>query len=767
MKQKLKKQKINVVFNYSSIEITKPMENLLNRGLNFCITPLKLDITQILSEFRRFERTMVWKEFFFENENGQEVKNNIFKSKKTNMPKDHKTPKGLKDCLTAIKSELMDPKNRYPVKQNIPKEEIEALKLLIKMQREHKIIIKPADKGAGITIVDFKDYVTACENHLSEKASCGTPYYEEVHASMLLYAKAKILKTVLKGYTNGNLTEEEFKAMSPKEAHPSKFYATMKVHKDHETGEIPPIRPIVSSSGALTENIALFVEHHIKEAGRSHEAYIQDTPDFLRQLQQVHLEEEDMLVVIDVKALYTNIPPAEAVKSVQDALNERTDQTVTTDFIIELLKIILKYNLFEFSESIYKQIIGVAMGTRPAPSIANIFMARNVDNKVWEIAKLLKGGTLKFMKRFLDDIFMVFKGSEQSLHAFIDELNNIHPYIKFTMSHTTTKSELSCDCNPQESIPFLDTLCSIKEGKISTNLYKKPTDKNQYLLTNSCHPKEQVENIPLSCATRINRICSEPSERDSQFQLLKEMLMDRSYNPSLIDAAIAKARAVPREVALRRVSRPTDSNRPVFVVSFYPQLPSIPKIVQKHWRSMVHRDQYLEQVFNEPPIVAYKRNRNIKDNLVKAKIQKLNIRPKRILRGMKKCGKCVVCPYIKEGRSIKSEKFTWSINKEVNCKTTNVVYLIECNKENCQKRYIGETEREFKIRISEHLGYARNKMENITTGNHFNLPGHSEKNMTFTIIEQVKQADTFYRKEREEYHINKFNTFYQGLNKKP
>ena len=58
-------------------------------------------------------------------------------------------------------------------------------------------------------------------------------------------------------------------------------------------------------------------------------------------------------------------------------------------------------------------------------------------------------------------------------------------------------------------------------------------------------------------------------------------------------------------------------------------------------------------------------------------------------------------------------------------------------------------------------------MENITTGNHFNLPGHSEKNMLFTIIEQVKQNDTFYRKEREEYHINKFNTFYQGLNKKP
>lgn len=41
------------------------MIKVLNRGLKFAITPLKLDITQILTDFRRFERTMVWKAFWF------------------------------------------------------------------------------------------------------------------------------------------------------------------------------------------------------------------------------------------------------------------------------------------------------------------------------------------------------------------------------------------------------------------------------------------------------------------------------------------------------------------------------------------------------------------------------------------------------------------------------------------------------------------------------------------------------------------------------
>ena len=50
----LKRQDISVVFNESSIILTKPMETLLNRGLKFTILPLKLDITQTLVEFRKF-----------------------------------------------------------------------------------------------------------------------------------------------------------------------------------------------------------------------------------------------------------------------------------------------------------------------------------------------------------------------------------------------------------------------------------------------------------------------------------------------------------------------------------------------------------------------------------------------------------------------------------------------------------------------------------------------------------------------------------------
>ena len=68
LKTSIKKQSKNVVFNYSTIQLSQAMERVLNKGLKFVITPLKLDITQVLTDFRRFERTMIWKEFWFGKE---------------------------------------------------------------------------------------------------------------------------------------------------------------------------------------------------------------------------------------------------------------------------------------------------------------------------------------------------------------------------------------------------------------------------------------------------------------------------------------------------------------------------------------------------------------------------------------------------------------------------------------------------------------------------------------------------------------------------
>ena len=72
---------------------------------------------------------------------------------------------------------------------------------------------------------------------------------------------------------------------------------------------------------------------------------------------------------------------------------------------------------------------GTAMGTRMAPSYANLFLAK------------FETDALKHAPhqphtwwRFIDDIFMIWTHTEDDLHAFISYLNSRHPTIKFTSS---------------------------------------------------------------------------------------------------------------------------------------------------------------------------------------------------------------------------------------------------------------------------------------------------------------------------------------------
>ena len=207
----------------------------------------------------------------------------------------------------------------------------------------------------------------------------------------------------------------------------------------------------------------------------------------------------------------------------------------------------------------------------------------------------------------------------------MDEINSIHPTLKFTMSHTAVDSESDenkCECQVQKSIPFLDISCSIENGKIKTDLYRKETDRNQYLLTDSCHPIGCTKNIPYSLGLRIVRSCTFPDDRYKRLLELKALLLDRDYPDRLIDSAINRARAVPREKALRTVIRKKQKihQRPVFSVKFDPRLPSISNLQAKHWRSMTSQDQYMKEVFPEPPLTAFRRQKNIRDLLIRAKV---------------------------------------------------------------------------------------------------------------------------------------------------
>ena len=121
-------------------------------------------------------------------------------------------------------------------------------------------------------------------------------------------------------------------------------------------------------------------------------------------------------------------------------------------------------------------------------------------------------------------------------------VNAIDPRIQFTINHTSKTRCDFCDDDGKDKIPFLDTQVEIKNSKIITDLYKKKTDRNMYLLPSSCHVSSVCDNIPFSLCLKIIRIFSEPEARDLRLSELKTLLLAREYRPGVINSAIKRAK---------------------------------------------------------------------------------------------------------------------------------------------------------------------------------------------------------------------------------
>ena len=135
------------------------------------------------------------------------------------------------------------------------------------------------------------------------------------------------------------------------------------------------------------------------------------------------------------------------------------EKYISSDTLCDLGEVVLKNNFLKFDKKSLKQKRGTAIGTKFAPPYSILFMAE-LEEEIPQKAEFKP----YLWWRYIDDIFFLWEHGEEKLNSFIDNINNMHPTIKFTTDWSKT------------SMNFLDVTVSIAEGAIETDLYVKPTD---------------------------------------------------------------------------------------------------------------------------------------------------------------------------------------------------------------------------------------------------------------------------------------------------
>jgi hypothetical protein len=345
------------------------------------------------------------------------------------------------------------------------------------------------------------------------------------------------------------------------------------------------------------------------------------------------------------------------------------------------------------------------MGTKMAPAYANLFM-----NDFEESFLNTQERKPTVWVRYIDDIFIIWEHGQSHLDMFMSAINHHSKAIKFTIEQSN------------EAVPFLDTTVFIKENRICTRLYTKPTDSHLYLRFDSCHPPHCKTAIPKSQYQRLYRLHSEKEEYPAAAKLLTQHLTNRRYPTKL---------TVPLEENPPPVltARETKEQRLTFITEYNPQLPKITTILLKH-KHILEDNEETHFLTATNPLVCYRRPRSIRDQLVRSNLTKQEPTPN----GSGPCGhQCKNCKHMTPTTSFTSTvtKQTYKVKGTMNCDSKNLIYMITCKK--CMIQYIGQTGNTLKTRFNGHRHDITSRKDKQVS-NHFNSQDHRMDDVMITAI---------------------------------
>ena len=328
------------VVNLSRRNLSTAEISLLSKGLKFVPTPTYVDRAVLKAELEAFGRKLRLKWHFRNSESTSTI--NPFRRKSKFNPKGADT--AIEMYLSCLEEEILnlDTNLKY---SNLSREERSALQDL---RNDSSIIIKEADKGSAVVVWDRLDYISEAERQLQDNE-----VYEECSGDIISPLVSKIKSCLARVKERGDVSIETLDYFLVDNPKLGRFYLLPKIHK--RMNDVPG-RPVISNSGYYTENISAFLDFHLQPLVKSVKSYIKDTNDFLRKLKDLKtLPKDSLLCTVDVVGLYPNIPHKDGLEAVEKVLEERSDKTISTASLMDLMECVLKNNIFEHDGRTFKQ----------------------------------------------------------------------------------------------------------------------------------------------------------------------------------------------------------------------------------------------------------------------------------------------------------------------------------------------------------------------------------------------------------------------------
>ena len=200
-----------------------------------------------------------------------------------------------------------------------------------------------------------------------------------------------------------------------------------------------------------------------------------------------------ILASIDVKSLFTNIPVDFTIQIIlQKLFPDKSTRFygLNKRQFRKLLNWTCKTTTLQFDGKFYDQIDGMAIGSRLAPAMADIFMN-------WLVKTASAKSNHQFtVHRYVDDLFLTFDDPNNIDHVF-STFNSIHQKIKFTKEN-----------EENNKLAFLDVQITKNSDCIKTSIFRNNTNLGIYSRWDSFVPNRYKQNLVWTLLHRAYSTCN-------------------------------------------------------------------------------------------------------------------------------------------------------------------------------------------------------------------------------------------------------------------
>lgn len=476
-------------------------------------------------------------------------------------------------------------------RSNTPTSEVRALRDLM---TRNDIIVKPADKNLGLTLIGREWYMGECLRQLSD----GSTYHlvdstlpDMATPTLTARVRREALALIRRLYEVPHNERKWLVANTDRPPRLPEFYILPKLHKDPVKG-----RPIVASHSWCTTPLSIWCAHRLKPVVDALPTVLRDTRDLVERLAALGLASnaDVCMSTADVESLYTNIPIDDALHALHDTLGRGLIPLARQD-LMSAVSFVLRHNYLAFDGAVYHQVRGLAMGTPLAPPLANIFMAE-LERRMFTLHPYIV--PLVYV-RFLDDIFVVQFANSRDTPHFWRLLESMHPNIRLTRESSRV------------SVAFMDLVIYREGGRLLHRVHQKALNKYLYISPRSCHPRHMIKGFVRTELVRYARNSSTCLDFLKICRAFSLRLRERGFHPCFLRHVFATVRFGVWPV---RASRPSPM---VFKVDFGRGSldHAISRVIAEWYENAPDRFKTL----TPKPIVCYRLGKNLYKLLVRAR----------------------------------------------------------------------------------------------------------------------------------------------------